>query len=72
MYLSQTKYITYILHDLQMEDAATTVATHLQEDWQAYDDNSPLLSNASVYRSFVERLLYLDFTRPDVTHDVHT
>ncbi|GAA0160466.1 transmembrane signal receptor [Lithospermum erythrorhizon] len=70
MYLSQTKYITDILQDLNMEDC-TAVATPLQVDWQPYDDTSLLLADASVYRRLVGRLLYLDYTRPNVTHTIH-
>ncbi|GAA0186805.1 hypothetical protein LIER_34093 [Lithospermum erythrorhizon] len=62
MYLPQTKYITYIIQDLMMENSSTITPLHV--DWHLLDD-------ASVYSKLVGRLLYLDFTRPDVTHVVH-
>ncbi|GAA0174361.1 transmembrane signal receptor [Lithospermum erythrorhizon] len=70
MYLTQKKYIRDILLDLKMEDAIA-VGTPLPHDWFVHDDNSPLLADASVYRRLVGRLLYLNFTMPDLTFSVH-
>ncbi|GAA0175796.1 hypothetical protein LIER_28904 [Lithospermum erythrorhizon] len=70
MYLTQTKYIIDIIKNLKLENY-TTVATPLQVDWQAYDPNSSLMEDPSQYWRLVGRLLYLDFTRSDLTHAVH-
>ncbi|GAA0186835.1 hypothetical protein LIER_34123 [Lithospermum erythrorhizon] len=59
-----------IIADLKMEEAQA-VATPSSHGWHAYDDESPLISNSSVYRRLVGRLLYLNFTRPDLTFSVH-
>ncbi|GAA0143795.1 transmembrane signal receptor [Lithospermum erythrorhizon] len=70
MYLSRRKYVNDIVQDLRMEHC-TAVATPLQVYWQGYDPDSPLLEDPSIYRRLVGRLLYLDFTRPDLTHVVY-
>ncbi|GAA0164517.1 transmembrane signal receptor [Lithospermum erythrorhizon] len=70
MYLSQNKYISDIVKDLQL-DNARSVATPIASEWQAYVPDSPLLQDSSVYRRLVGRLLYFNFTRPDVTYAVN-
>ncbi|GAA0159382.1 transmembrane signal receptor [Lithospermum erythrorhizon] len=70
MYLSQQKYVKDIIQDLKM-DQAKAVATPLAHDWNVEDNNSPLLEDPSQYRRLVGRLLYLNFTRQDLTFSVH-
>ncbi|GAA0142572.1 hypothetical protein LIER_03438 [Lithospermum erythrorhizon] len=57
MYLTQTKYVNDILKDLKMEECIA-MATPLQVDWQAHDQNSPLLEDPSVYIRLIGRTEY--------------
>ncbi|GAA0157787.1 hypothetical protein LIER_14977 [Lithospermum erythrorhizon] len=70
MFLNQHKYITDIIQDLKLLDARVP-ATPLAMDWFAEDSNSPLMEDPGQFRRLVGRLLYLNFTRPDFTFDVH-
>ncbi|GAA0163085.1 hypothetical protein LIER_39522 [Lithospermum erythrorhizon] len=54
--LTQTKYATDIVNDLEIEECSA-VATPLPVDWQAHDLNSPILEDPSKYRRLVGRLL---------------
>ncbi|GAA0173963.1 hypothetical protein LIER_43964 [Lithospermum erythrorhizon] len=47
------------------------VATPLPHDWHVNDQDSPLVDDLSTYRRLVGRLLYLNFTRPNLTYSVH-
>ncbi|GAA0144153.1 transmembrane signal receptor [Lithospermum erythrorhizon] len=70
MYVSQHKYIMDIVNDVKM-NYAKCAPTPLASYWSPQDENSSLLNDPSLYRSLVGRLLYLDFTRPDITYSVH-
>ncbi|GAA0144933.1 transmembrane signal receptor [Lithospermum erythrorhizon] len=70
IHLTQHKYIWSIVVDLYLENA-TAAHSPLSSDWTSKDPNSPLLEEASLYRKLVGRLLYLNFTRPDITYSVH-
>ncbi|GAA0175157.1 hypothetical protein LIER_28392 [Lithospermum erythrorhizon] len=70
MFLTQQKYIRDILTDLKMENT-NVVATPLPHDWKVQDPNSPEIEDPVVYRRLVGRLLYLNFTKPDLTFSVH-
>ncbi|MGS7457344.1 hypothetical protein, partial [Mycobacterium tuberculosis] len=70
IFMSQRKYVSDIVKDMKLE-VAHRVAIPLQVDWQPYDPNSPLLDDPAVYRRLVGRLLYLNFSRPDLTYVVH-
>ncbi|GAA0143379.1 transmembrane signal receptor [Lithospermum erythrorhizon] len=62
MHLSQQKYIW---------DIIKPTTTPLPSDWGTYNSESPPMADPSVYRRLVGRLLYLNFTRPDVTFPVN-
>ncbi|GAA0184811.1 hypothetical protein LIER_32099 [Lithospermum erythrorhizon] len=53
-----------------MEDAKST-PTHFPSDWSAYNSDSPQMADPSIYKRLVGRLLYLSFTRLDVTFAVN-
>ncbi|GAA0144152.1 hypothetical protein LIER_04669 [Lithospermum erythrorhizon] len=71
MYVSQHKYIMDIVNDVKM-NYAKCAPTPLASYWSPQDENSSLLNDPSLYRSLVGRLLYLDFTRPDITYSSRT
>lgn len=71
MYITQRKYIKDIILDLNLVDARE-VATPLSSDWIANDENSGPYEDPSSYRRLIGRLLYLNFTRPDITYSVNT
>ncbi|GAA0182729.1 transmembrane signal receptor [Lithospermum erythrorhizon] len=68
--LSQRKYILDIVNDMKLNEVKHA-PTPLVSDWSSYDPNSPMFHDPSQYRRLVGRLLYLDFTRLDVTYYVH-
>lgn len=72
IFVSQTKYAMDILRDAGMMNC-TPVTTPFPAGlkFTANDkDTTPLLSNADQYRRMVGRLLYLNYTRPDITYVV--
>ncbi|KAM2554832.1 hypothetical protein TB2_018922 [Malus domestica] len=68
LFISQTKYILDLLAKAKMEGAkpcSTPLGT------TKLDHSSPLLENASEYRSLVGALQYLTWTRPDLSFAVN-
>ncbi|XP_065873013.1 uncharacterized mitochondrial protein AtMg00810-like [Euphorbia lathyris] len=63
--LSQTKYINDIIQDAGLIDA-TTVANPMTHSIILSEPGLPL-TDPFVYRRLIGRLLYLQFTRPDLT-----
>ncbi|GAA0184987.1 transmembrane signal receptor [Lithospermum erythrorhizon] len=70
MFISQKKYITDIMKDLKMENAKVAL-TPLAAYCNSNDPYSPALADPKTYMRLVGRLLYLNFTRPDLTYFVH-
>jgi hypothetical protein len=69
-YLSQYKYIQYLIARSSLTDKRTTatpIDIHLQ---LCLNDGSPL-QDPSRYRHIVGNLVYLTITRPDIAHVVH-
>ncbi|KAL0417014.1 UNVERIFIED_CONTAM: Retrovirus-related Pol polyprotein from transposon RE2 [Sesamum latifolium] len=65
--LTQSKYIQDILTDLGLHNAKTTVTPFPAGiKFTAQTDNT--LPHPAVYRRLIGRLLYLNFTRPDIAH----
>ncbi|KAL0416852.1 UNVERIFIED_CONTAM: Retrovirus-related Pol polyprotein from transposon RE1 [Sesamum latifolium] len=65
--ITQTKYIRDILKDTGLSQAKT-VTTPLPAGIKFSADAGSALPNPEVYRRLVGRLLYLGFTRPDISH----
>ncbi|GAA0173601.1 hypothetical protein LIER_27182 [Lithospermum erythrorhizon] len=70
MHLSQQKYIWDIISDVNMIEAKVA-GTPLLSDWNPVNFESPCLPDPSQYRKLVGRLLYFNFTRPDLTFSVY-
>ncbi|KAL0381419.1 UNVERIFIED_CONTAM: Retrovirus-related Pol polyprotein from transposon RE2 [Sesamum angustifolium] len=69
IYVAQTKYIMDIITDTGLQNAKG-VSTPFPHGLKLVADNGALLSTPDSYRCLVGRLLYLSFTRPDVSHSV--
>ncbi|KAL0431208.1 UNVERIFIED_CONTAM: Retrovirus-related Pol polyprotein from transposon RE2 [Sesamum radiatum] len=69
IYLAQTKYILDIVKDTGLTHAKTK-STPLPLGLKLTADCRALLVNPNSYRRLVGRLLYLAFTRPDISHSV--
>ncbi|KAL2238071.1 UNVERIFIED_CONTAM: Retrovirus-related Pol polyprotein from transposon RE1 [Sesamum indicum] len=67
--LTQTKYISDIIKDLKLTEARTT-NTPLPPGIKLNYASDKVISHPAVYRRLVGRLLYLNFTRPDISHAV--
>ncbi|KAL0299893.1 UNVERIFIED_CONTAM: Retrovirus-related Pol polyprotein from transposon TNT 1-94 [Sesamum angustifolium] len=65
-FITQTKYLTNILEDANLIDAKP-VSTPLPPGFKFSQDNGSLLSSPDSYRRLVGRLLYLGFSRPDIS-----
>ncbi|KAL0441231.1 UNVERIFIED_CONTAM: Retrovirus-related Pol polyprotein from transposon RE2 [Sesamum radiatum] len=65
--LTQGKYIGDILNDMGLQDAKTTT-TPLPAGIKFTTQSDNVLPHPAVYRRLVGRLLYLNFTRPDIAH----
>ncbi|GAA0185999.1 hypothetical protein LIER_33287 [Lithospermum erythrorhizon] len=70
MHLTQQKYAWDIIIDLKMEDAKP-VSIPMAVDWTPNDPNSSLLADSSCFRRLIGRLSYMNFSRSDLTYDVH-
>ena len=70
LYLTQMKYISDILRDCGML-SARSASTPLPLGSKLVVDSSPLFDDPERYLRLIGCLLYLNFTRPDITHGVH-
>ncbi|GAA0165401.1 transmembrane signal receptor [Lithospermum erythrorhizon] len=70
MFITQQKYIKDIIQDMKMVDAKAVV-TPLASDWHPHVEGSHVLSDPTIYGRLVGRLLYLNFSRPDLTFSVN-
>ncbi|GFZ15868.1 hypothetical protein Acr_25g0002770 [Actinidia rufa] len=68
--LSQTKYITHILHHANLMDDKT-VDTPLEIHAKFSATDGVLLEDPTLYRELVGCLVYLTVTRPDISYAVH-
>ncbi|KAL2239868.1 UNVERIFIED_CONTAM: Retrovirus-related Pol polyprotein from transposon RE1 [Sesamum indicum] len=69
IYLAQTKYIQDIIADTGLQQAKA-VSTPFPTGLKLCSDAGALLQAPDSYRRLVGRLLYLSFTRPDISHSV--
>ncbi|KAL2244201.1 UNVERIFIED_CONTAM: Retrovirus-related Pol polyprotein from transposon RE1 [Sesamum indicum] len=69
IYLAQTKYVMDILADTGLMDAKAA-PTPLPPGLKLSSDTGPLLPTSDSYRRLIGRLLYLSFTRPDISYSV--
>ncbi|KAL2232732.1 UNVERIFIED_CONTAM: Retrovirus-related Pol polyprotein from transposon RE2 [Sesamum indicum] len=69
IYLAQTKYVLDIIFDTDMLDAKS-VTTPFPAGLKLCSDTGARLQAPDSYRRLVGRLLYLSFTRPDISHSV--
>ncbi|KAL0342724.1 UNVERIFIED_CONTAM: Retrovirus-related Pol polyprotein from transposon RE1 [Sesamum calycinum] len=68
-YLAQTKYTLDIIKDTGMLNSKAT-STPFPPGLKLTTDSGAQLQNPDMYRRLVGRLLYLGFTRPDISHSV--
>lgn len=68
-YVNQRKYILDILSDAGLL-GAKPVFTPLPKNLKLASDMGSPLQNPNRYRRLIGRLLYLNFTRPDITYAV--
>ncbi|XP_020555067.1 uncharacterized protein LOC110013265 [Sesamum indicum] len=69
VFVPQNKYVLDIIQDTGLCHAKST-STPLPHGLKLVASSGALLSNPDAYRRLVGRLLYLDFTRPDISHSV--
>ncbi|KAL0387930.1 UNVERIFIED_CONTAM: Retrovirus-related Pol polyprotein from transposon RE2 [Sesamum radiatum] len=69
LYVAQTKYVLDIIHDAGLSNAKG-ISTPFPQGLKLSSDCGALLPNPDSYRRLVGRLLYLGFTRPDISHSV--
>lgn len=70
--LNQKKFILDMLEHADLLDAkplSIPLDQHIK--LFACDKSGPLIQNPSLYRSLVGKLLYLTFSRPDISYSVH-
>ena len=67
--LNQRKYVLDLLHDTRFIHAKPA-ATPMVTTSRLSNDSVDFLSNNSLYRKLVGKLLYLYTTHPDITHAV--
>ncbi|KAK4406569.1 Retrovirus-related Pol polyprotein from transposon RE1 [Sesamum angolense] len=68
-YVTQRKYLLDIVHDYHLDDAKAT-ATPLPEGIKFDASSGSTLASPDRYRRLVGRLLYLSFSRPDISFAV--
>ncbi|KAL2249476.1 UNVERIFIED_CONTAM: Retrovirus-related Pol polyprotein from transposon TNT 1-94 [Sesamum indicum] len=69
LYLAQTKYVRDIISDTGMS-SAKSVSTPFPLGLKLTNDSGARLQQPDQYRRLIGRLLYLGFTRPDISHSV--
>ncbi|KAL2247796.1 UNVERIFIED_CONTAM: Retrovirus-related Pol polyprotein from transposon RE1 [Sesamum indicum] len=69
IYLAQTKYVLDIVGDTGLSHAKA-VPTPFPPGLKLSSDTGALLSAPDCYRHLIRRLLYLSFTRPDISHSL--
>lgn len=70
-YLYQHKYTLDLLKDVRLTACSASVVSMEQNHQLLSLDGSPTISNVSLYRWLVGRLIYLTILRPDITYVVH-
>ncbi|KAL0437456.1 UNVERIFIED_CONTAM: Copia protein [Sesamum radiatum] len=69
LYVAQTKYVQDIIQDTGLSKAKST-STPIPLVLKLSDNSGALLIDPERYRRLIGRLLYLGFTRPDISHTV--
>ena len=69
IFLNQRKYILDILVDARLT-AAKPAKFPLPRGLKLSTENGQMLSNPESYRRIIGRLLYLNFTRPDLSYAI--
>ncbi|KAL2226108.1 UNVERIFIED_CONTAM: Retrovirus-related Pol polyprotein from transposon RE2 [Sesamum indicum] len=69
IYLAQTKYIIDIIADTGLLDAKA-IPTPLLVRLKLSSETGPMLPKSESYRQLIGRLLYLSYTRPDISYSV--
>lgn len=67
--LNQRKYILDLLKDTGLEECKVVV-TPFSSNLHLSIKDGPVLSDPEFYRRIVGKLLYLNMTRPDISHSV--
>lgn len=67
--LNQRKYVLDLVDSVGLS-GCIPASTPLSPGLHLCDDKATRISNPDVYRRLVGRLLYLNLTRPDITHAV--
>lgn len=70
IFFNQRKYTMDIIYDTRMTEAKA-VKIPLPYGLQLQENEGELMCDPSVYRRLIGRLLYLDFTRPNIMYSVH-
>ncbi|KAA3460577.1 Retrovirus-related Pol polyprotein from transposon TNT 1-94 [Gossypium australe] len=71
LFLNQKKYITKILHKIEMTGAAATPTPMMSTPKLVTFDSSPLFADGHLYHSIVGMLQYMCITRPDLSFCVN-
>ncbi|KAL0462665.1 UNVERIFIED_CONTAM: Retrovirus-related Pol polyprotein from transposon RE1 [Sesamum latifolium] len=69
LYVAQNKYIRDIIQDIGLKNAKST-STPFPLGLKLSEHCGALLADPEQYRRLIRRLLYLGFTRPDISHSV--
>ncbi|KAL0339088.1 UNVERIFIED_CONTAM: Retrovirus-related Pol polyprotein from transposon TNT 1-94 [Sesamum angustifolium] len=69
LYVAQNKYVQDIIRDIGLQNAKST-STPFSLGLKLSENCGALLTDPEKYRRLVGRLLYLGFTRPDISHSV--